>query len=173
MGNQPALTSCSCRESSIELCPWYGEGEGKGGRGCNMIYFYYLWAEHKSEAKNIWSLGWVYSGNVSYHQGVPVGGKVLPSLNAHNWCKKCIKIYLDLHSHKYQLCLWVPAHKEMDGNDRAHYLAELTFKKDWVMEITLSISEIKSFIKNHVKSEWQIIWKERTNHPILYINGPE
>ncbi|XP_013870655.1 uncharacterized protein LOC106522257 [Austrofundulus limnaeus] len=56
--------------------------------------------------------------------------------------------------------MWVPAHKDIEGNDMADYLAKQSLKQDRVMNIAFSKSEMKSIIKKQIISEWQKIWEE-------------
>lgn len=55
--------------------------------------------------------------------------------------------------------LWVPAHKGVEGNEKADYLAKEAIKADAVeLEVPLNNSELRTVIKENVNKLWQERW---------------
>jgi len=54
--------------------------------------------------------------------------------------------------------LWVPAHRGVQGNERADTLAKQALERQHKTDILLSKAEVKTIIKRNIMKEWQHSW---------------
>ena len=65
--------------------------------------------------------------------------------------------------------VWVPAHNEIKGNERADRMSKASTNKLRVdINVSFGITEIKSIIKQKAKERWQKLWNEEKKGRWLY-----